>query len=114
MTKLPLLLFLAIWITGCNITTQPGDKSEKTDIATSELTEISLHVKGMTCEGCENAIVLSLSKVEGVYESNASHVKELVIVKYDAVLTNQNQITEAITRVGYEVVGEVTGQADTE
>ncbi len=107
-------MFLAIWISGCNITTQPGEKSEKSDIATPKLAEISLHVKGMTCEGCENAIVLSLSKVEGVYESEASHVEELVIIRYDAALTNQDQITEAITRVGYEVVGEVTGQDDAE
>ena len=68
----------------------------------------------MTCEGCENAIMLSLSKVEGVYESNASHVEELVTVKYDAAMTNPDQITEAITRVGYEVIGETEDKADTE
>lgn len=106
MTKLAILVFMAVMIVSCNNPAQNEKKTEESVATPADLTELRLDVKGMTCEGCENAIKLSLGKVEGVYETSASHVDELVVVKYDASKAGMEAITEAITRVGYEVVGE--------
>lgn len=114
MTKLALLVFMAVMIASCNNPAQNEKKSDESTINPADLVELRLDVKGMTCEGCENAIKLSLGKVEGVHETTASHVDELVVVKYDAGKVGFDAIAEAITRVGYEVVGEKAGEEDEE
>lgn len=113
MTKLSIFLFLALLIAGCNNPSQQSEQSEKSDNAAPALTELSLHIKGMSCVGCENTINQALSKVKGVYESKASHVEELVTVIYDANVATPDQITESIAGEGYKVIGEIANN-DTE
>jgi copper chaperone CopZ len=111
MKILTTILLVVAFIAGCGSATQQSDKSTEKE-APAELTELKLHVKGMTCEGCENAIIRSLDRIEGVYESDASHKDELVVIKYDPTTVELDHLTNAITRVGYEVVGEFEAEIE--
>lgn len=102
MKTLALILILALTAYSCGGPTQTNENEKmKPGI---DLTELKLDVKGMTCEGCENAIIRSVGSLEGVHETHASHIDELVTVFYDPKQTDVGQITAAITNAGYEVV----------
>ena len=95
-----LLSFIAIFSLACS------DSSTQTK-APSEPKVLmkTIDVKGMTCEGCEANIVSYVTKVDGVISSKASHVKESVIVKYDASITDIDTIMQTISKIGYKVNG---------
>ncbi len=97
---------MAIALSSCGGQPQPENKTGHQAAEPLEITELKLDVKGMTCEGCENAIIRSLERFDGVIETHASHEDELVTVRYDAAVLDAEQIKEGITRVGYTVAGE--------
>ena len=101
----PVLIILIA--AACSQSGQKTDESNQkpqVEIAPENLTQVSFDVKGMTCEGCENAIVTSIGKLEGIQEANASHTGESTVVSFDASKTDVKAISQAITDAGYEVV----------
>jgi copper chaperone CopZ len=106
MKNLLFLFSMMLLLAACGNTNQTSEKSTE-DQMPANLVELKLDVKGMTCEGCENAIIRSLDNLEGVYESNASHQEELVVVKYDPDAVSVDQISATITKTGYTVAGEL-------
>ena len=74
------------------------------EIAPENLIQVSLEVKGMTCEGCENAIEASIMKLEGIQKATASHTEESTVVSFDSSKTDMKDIVRAIADAGYEVV----------
>lgn len=64
---------------------------------------ITLHVTGMTCGGCENAVKRALGRVEGVVDVTASHVEERVGVTFDPAKVTLDVITQKIAAAGYTV-----------
>jgi copper chaperone CopZ len=106
MKFLTTLIILALIAAGCG-NSNPGSEQSTSNSDPAEFTELHLDVKGMTCEGCENAVIGSLKRLDGVYASDASHEEELVTIKYDPDAVNVDQITEAITKTGYTVIGQV-------
>lgn len=66
---------------------------------------VDLSVKGMTCTGCENTIKDGVSDIPGVLDVSASFQEGRTTVKFDTTLTNHRQISEAISKRGYEVTG---------
>jgi copper chaperone CopZ len=73
---------------------------------------VHLDVKGMTCEGCEKAIVGSICKLDGIQEASASHTAAEAIVKYDSTKTSMEAIQQAIADAGYSVAGEKSPHMD--
>jgi copper chaperone len=67
---------------------------------------VHLDVKGMTCEGCEKAIVGSICKLDGIQEASASHTAAEAIVTFDSTKTSMEAIQQAIADAGYSVAGE--------
>lgn len=63
--------------------------------------QLTLHVTGMTCGGCENAVKRAVSRLDGVSSVTASHVDDRVVVDYDASKVDRAKITEAINNAGY-------------
>lgn len=65
---------------------------------------LSLSVKGMTCESCEQKVVEALKKIDGVADAKADHKKgeALIILKGDAK-PNVMAMKQAIRELGYEV-----------
>lgn len=65
--------------------------------------EISLVIKGMMCEGCENRVKNAIGNIEGVDKVTADHNTGNVIV----ICNNENlktKIEETIEDIGYEIV----------
>ncbi len=86
-------------------TKKTDDTSGVQSISTVHLTQVKFDVKGMTCEGCENAIVASIKKLEGIQEATASYKAGESVVKFDSTIVNPRLISEAISAAGYEVTG---------
>ena len=82
------------------------ESSEKAAISKEHLSHIHLDVSGMTCEGCENAIVASINKLEGIQEASASHSNAEATIVFDSTLTSVHSISHAIEDAGYSVDGQ--------
>ncbi len=63
---------------------------------------LTIKVKGMVCNGCENRIQNALKRVVGINEVIADYKKELVTVKADSEI-DKNGIYEKIEDLGFEV-----------
>ena len=64
---------------------------------------LTLHVTGMTCGGCENAVKRAVSRLPGVSEVSASHQAQRVTVDYDAAQVTPETIEAKIAALGYQV-----------
>ena len=67
--------------------------------------EISLKVKGMVCNGCENRIKNVLKNMEGVEEVFASHESGIVTVTLKEKI-EESLLKEKIENLGFEVIKE--------
>ena len=63
----------------------------------------TLHVTGMTCGGCENAVKRAVGKLPGVTAVEASHKDERVTVKFDEGQADLEAVKAKITGLGYRV-----------
>ena len=68
-------------------------------------TTLNLHVTGMTCGGCENAVKRSVMKLSGVESVSASHADQAVRVTYRPESVTPAAIQSAIEALGYDVRG---------
>jgi len=106
MRKILVLLAILLICACCSFPDKKvKDVTEPRGIAKEHLTQIKFEVKGMTCEGCEQAIIKSIQKLEGIQEVTASHIKGQSVVKFDSTLAHRGSISEAIANAGYEVTG---------
>jgi copper chaperone len=62
-----------------------------------------LHVMGMTCGGCENAVKRAVSTLPGVSEVTASHKDQRVTVSFDDAQVALAAIAAKISSLGYQV-----------
>ena len=102
------LLLMLFVMTACSQTAKKPAESPaepSMEMASENLQNVSFEVKGMTCEGCENAIVTSIHKLDGIEEASASHTGESTQVSFDASRTSVEDISQAIANAGYEVTG---------
>lgn len=106
------ILILAVFaLVACNNAGTSGSDSATTKVeaaAPADLAKVDtleFSVKGMTCEGCENTIMKSIKKLDGIAEITASHEKEMAVVSFDTTLTSLADIEKAIVDMGYSVEG---------
>ena len=66
--------------------------------------QLTLHVTGMTCGGCENAVKRAVSRVAGVTGVSASHADQRVDVSFEGPPPPRDAIVKAIEAIGYRVV----------
>jgi copper chaperone len=66
--------------------------------------KIVLHVEGMSCGHCENAINEAVRKLPGIKKVKASKRKKEVAAEFDAGLVDAAAIAAAITETGYDVI----------
>ena len=59
----------------------------------------TITVRGMSCEGCENAVEGALTDVEGVTEAEADRETERATVAGDA---DPDELVSAVEDAGYE------------
>jgi copper chaperone CopZ len=65
--------------------------------------KITLKVKGMHCDGCENRVQKMVSEMTGVIKVNADHQTGDVEVRVIPAVS-EKEIKEKITHLGYEVI----------
>ncbi|HAG80199.1 MAG TPA: cation-transporting ATPase PacS [Cyanobacteria bacterium UBA12227] len=77
---------------------------------------LHLQLKGMACASCANAIEQAIQSVPGVVECNVNFGTEQATVKYNTKQTHSDQITHAVTEVGYSAypISEEPDENDTE
>jgi copper chaperone CopZ len=56
----------------------------------------TLHIEGMTCDGCETAVKLVLKKTTGVINAEVSYEEKRAVITYDPAKTNPQKIANAI------------------
>jgi len=100
-----LLSFLGAACSSSGSKTSGNEGSQEVSISEEHLSHIHLDVSGMTCEGCENAIVASINKLDGIQEATASHTHEEAMIVFDSTITGLPAITQAIEDAGYKVGG---------
>ncbi len=66
---------------------------------------LSIKVKGMVCNGCENRVQNALKTLEGIEEVYADYKKELVTIKINSEI-DKNVIYEKLEDLGFEVIKE--------
>lgn len=100
-----LFVFILTVIVSCGGSTESQQKSVKSgaDEMSMELNlqSIELGVEGMTCEGCENAVIGAIIKLDGVKTADASHLNKIASVTYDTTLVTIDQIRMAVEKSGY-------------
>jgi copper chaperone CopZ len=104
------ILILAMLMVGCS-----GNKEKSTEdidttdqelvIAPENLLKVRFDVGGMTCTGCENTVIKGISELDGISEVTASHMDSVAIVSFDKTKATPQQMSEAIAKKGYEVLG---------
>ena len=67
--------------------------------------KITIKVKGMICEGCENRVKNALSAIDGIESIQASHKTGIVIVMLNKEI-ERSVIEEKINDLGFETVKE--------
>lgn len=65
---------------------------------------LHLQLKGMSCASCANTIEQAVESVPGVKTCNVNFGIEQASVQYNAQQTNADQITRAVSQVGYSAV----------
>jgi copper chaperone CopZ len=110
MKKLLLMSLLAILVLGCTGNKGKAEKgsedaTEELVIAPENLLKVKFEVGGMTCTGCENTVIKSISELEGIADVTASFVDSIAVVSFDKTKANTDQMKEAIASKGYEVFG---------
>lgn len=76
-----------------------------TVVAFAGITEKTLRVDGMTCDGCSSSVEHALKKLEGVVEAEATHgSKGTVRVKFDDQKVGLAEIKQVINDTGFKVV----------
>ena len=63
-----------------------------------------LHVEGMSCSHCVNAVTKAVTALDGVEGVNVDLEKKTVTVDHDNAIASVNSIKEAIEEEGYDVV----------
>lgn len=67
-------------------------------------------IKGMHCASCVRVLERSLSKVAGVTNATVNLATEKATITCDSQVATDEHLSEAVSKVGYEVVGK--GQSD--
>jgi copper ion binding protein len=67
----------------------------------------TLHVTGMTCGGCENAVKRAVGRLPGIASVEASHAAQTVTVEFDESQATLEAIAAKIAALGYQVAGRV-------
>ena len=68
--------------------------------------KISLKIEGMHCEGCSNRLTKVLKNLDGVNDAKVSLENKKADMEYDEEQINIDNIKEAISDAGFEVVEE--------
>lgn len=71
---------------------------------TKQLKTIQLFVEGMSCQGCANNIMLTLSQTEGIIKDTVVFKTSTAAVTFDQARITPEQIVTAIENIGFNAM----------
>lgn len=71
----------------------------------TKLQQVTVNVKGMTCEDCEKTITILTGKKAGVHSVKASFKTQSAVVEYDETQISVKKIMDSVAATGYTVLG---------
>jgi Cu+-exporting ATPase len=86
-----------------NLAPSPKPAAGQAPIATPALAHAEIEITGMTCASCVRKIEKQVEAVDGVKHADVNLATGTATVEYDPAVTNENELTEAVRRAGYEV-----------
>ena len=95
MNRIITILFAAIMIMACPLTSSAKDAAKATETAVFTLTP------KMTCENCVRKIQSNLRFEKGVTDITPDLKAQTVTIKYKAGKTNREQLIKAFKKIGY-------------
>ncbi|MDH5480635.1 MAG: heavy-metal-associated domain-containing protein [Nitrosomonas sp.] len=63
-----------------------------------------IKIDGMTCMGCVNSVKAVLEKISGVSQADVSLEQAQATIQYDASVTSETQLKQAIEDAGFDVI----------
>jgi len=105
MKKLFLFMFAAMVMAACGNKSPNGSDADESSVSVENLVEVTFNVDGMTCEGCENAIMKSIETLDGIAEVSSSFEEGWTKVAYDKSAVQTDAIEQKIADAGYTVTG---------
>lgn len=75
--------------------------SANAQTADSKLKTIQLSVEGMSCQGCANNIMLSLSKADGILKDTVVFTTRTATVTFDENKISPRKIISTIDNIGF-------------
>ena len=70
--------------------------------------KVTLHIEGMHCAGCANAVDKQLLSIEGVQTTNVNFATDSALVEFEGNLSVQD-FESAVTKAGYQLIQEEPG-----
>ena len=68
--------------------------------------EARIEIRGMTCNGCRNAVTGALNSLQGVVSASVDLQQALALVEFDPAQTSVEQMVEVVSDLGYEAKAE--------
>ncbi len=82
----------------------PENKSKIVLNSQSNISESIFQIEGMTCESCNQHVEHEVSLLPGYLEAIADYKTGIVKVKYDKSKSSEEELIDAIKRIGYTVI----------
>lgn len=77
------------------------DSTTSSVTAESNITQLNLEIKGMTCTGCEEHIEHAASGVDGVTYIDASFEEGKATIQFDQTIASEQEVIDAVNATGY-------------
>ena len=65
--------------------------------------KIELQIEGMSCQGCGNNIMLNLSKINGIKDSEVAFETKKANITFEPGIISEKQIIQSIEEIGFTV-----------
>jgi len=69
------------------------------------INNLTLNVKGMTCESCNLHVEHTLAQLPGYINAKADYKTGTVTVEFDASKSSEKEVKDAVNSTGYKIVG---------
>ncbi|MBO6794405.1 MAG: heavy-metal-associated domain-containing protein [Balneolaceae bacterium] len=79
-----------------------NSQNNQTSLNEGKVKSVEITIEGMSCMSCVANVKKTLSNMDGVKEVNVSLKDKNAQVKYDALIVTEEQLIDAINKLGYK------------
>ena len=82
----------------------PENKAKIQPQFTKSINNLTLNVKGMTCESCNLHVENTLAQLPGYINAKADYKTGTVKVEFDASKSSEKEVKDAVNSTGYKII----------